>query len=123
MVLQLSGSGKGPGPGQGAAGLPEDGGEDQASRGHQPGATYSTEVQQRPQTADSSGGRQHTQRAGTTAKSPAAPVVRDEEAALDKQQREQQRHRTASDFGAPTGVETGQARPKDRTNMDDVQHD
>ena len=28
-------------------------------------------------------------------KVPAAPLVRDEEAALDKQQREQQRHRTA----------------------------
>ena len=31
LVLQLSGSGEGPGPGQGAAGLPEDGGEDQGA--------------------------------------------------------------------------------------------
>ena len=44
-------------------------------------APYSTEVQQRPRTAASSGGRQHTQLAGTTTKRPAAPPVRDEEAA------------------------------------------
>jgi hypothetical protein len=52
-----------------------------ASRCHQPVATYSTEIQQRPHTAASSGNRQHTQQTGTTAKSPAAPLVRDEEAA------------------------------------------
>jgi hypothetical protein len=44
-------------------------------------APYSTEVQQRPRTAASSDDRQHTQLAGTTAKRPAAPLVRDEAAA------------------------------------------
>jgi len=42
-------------------------------------APYSTEIQQRPRTAATSGDRQHTQPPGTTAKRPAAPLVRDEE--------------------------------------------
>jgi hypothetical protein len=51
-----------------------------ASRGSAP-TTYSTEVQQRPLTAASEHDRQHTELAGATAKRPAAPLVRDEEAA------------------------------------------
>jgi hypothetical protein len=43
---------------------------------------HSTEVQQRPRTAASSDDRQHTKLAGTTSKRPAAPLVRDEEAAV-----------------------------------------
>ena len=50
-----------------------------ASRGLAP-TTYSTEVQQRPLTAASEHDRQHTELAGATAKRPAAPLVRDEEA-------------------------------------------
>jgi hypothetical protein len=45
------------------------------------GAQYSTEVQQRPLTATSQRDHQHTNLAGATAKRPAAPLVRDEEAA------------------------------------------
>lgn len=44
-------------------------------------AQYSSKVQQPPHTAASSDDRQHTQLAGTTAKRPAAPLVRDEAAA------------------------------------------
>ena len=44
------------------------------------GAQYSTEVQQRPLTATSQRDHQHTDLAGATAKRPAAPLVRDEEA-------------------------------------------
>ena len=67
--------------------------EDQSSRRVQPepirakprpgllcGEPYSAEVQQRPCTAPNSDDRQHTQLAGRTAKRPAAPLVRDEEA-------------------------------------------
>ena len=43
-------------------------------------AQYSNHVQQRPLTAASKRERQHTELAGTTAKRPAAPLVRDEEA-------------------------------------------
>jgi len=43
-------------------------------------AQYSTEVQQRPLTVASQHDRQHTKLAGTTAKRPGAPLVRDEEA-------------------------------------------
>ena len=43
-------------------------------------AQYSNYVQQRPLTAASKRERQHTELAGTTAKRPAAPLVRDEEA-------------------------------------------
>jgi hypothetical protein len=46
------------------------------------GAQYSTEVQQRPLTATSQRDHQHTDLAGATAKRPAAPIVRDEEAAV-----------------------------------------
>ena len=63
---------------------------------------YSTEVQQRPLTVASQHERQRTELAGTIAKRPAAPLVRDEEVALDKQQR----RRTASDLGVPTGSQT-----------------
>jgi hypothetical protein len=42
---------------------------------------YSAKVQQRPLTAASQHDRQHTELAGTTAKRPAPPLVRDEEAA------------------------------------------
>ena len=41
---------------------------------------HSGKVQQQPRTAASSDDRLHTQLAGTTAKRPAAPLVRDEEA-------------------------------------------
>ena len=43
-------------------------------------AEYSSKVQQRPQTAASQHDRQCTEQAGRTAKRPAAPLVRDEEA-------------------------------------------
>ena len=43
--------------------------------------TYSAEVQQRPLTVASQHDRQHTELAGTTTIRPAAPLVRDEEAA------------------------------------------
>ena len=42
---------------------------------------YSTEVQQRPRTAASSDGQQHAQLAATTAKRPAAQLVREQEVA------------------------------------------
>ncbi len=45
-------------------------------------AQYSTEVQQRPLTVASQHDRQHTKLAGTTAKRPGAPLVRDEEATV-----------------------------------------
>jgi hypothetical protein len=41
---------------------------------------YSGEVQQRPLTTASQPGRQHTEHAGTMARHPALPLVRDEEA-------------------------------------------
>ena len=46
------------------------------------GTPYSAEVQQRPLTAASGYDRQHTELAGTTAKRPAAPLVRDERRVL-----------------------------------------
>jgi hypothetical protein len=51
--------------------------------GHEPmrKAQYSSKVQQRPLTTASQHDRQHTELAGATDKRPAAPLVRDEEAA------------------------------------------
>ena len=45
-------------------------------------AQYSSNVQQRPLTTASQHDHQHTELAGTTAKRPAAPLVRDEEATV-----------------------------------------
>jgi len=59
-------------------GLPS---EDAGAPNECPWRLYSAEVQQRPLTTASQPNRQHTQQARTTAKRPALPLVRDEEAA------------------------------------------
>ena len=71
--------------------------------------------------------RQHTELAGTTTKRPAAPLVRDEEAAMAagciaEQEREQQYYRTAPGSRRTETSTKSQAMPKDRTDLDDLRH-